>query len=808
MNYTKNKISLAIIMAGTVISTAAHSDDAIDSQLEVIMVTAEKRVSSLQETAIAVTAMDSRALERKNIEDNLDLQFAVPNLVIGENTRLTLRGVGQNVLGGGADPAVSTSFNSMPIAPTSELYDLERVEVLRGPQGTLFGRNTTGGVINMISARPTDIFEAEFTAQVANFGSIRTKGAINIPLSDTVYQRFAFNTVDRDGYTENIYNDTDIDGRDEHSIRSTTRFEPSDNFDATFLVQVYNEDSSRLPAAKVVCDQSPVYGCASTTSNQTNYPADFKLASVDNFLYFPALLINPSEPFSFPAILKDDRFAQNPNPKDLRTVSMDTDPVFQIDETFASLELNYKLNKNLTLTSATAYLDWERVQFRDFDLGAAPNAFNDTIFSPGGALTYMYDGELQARTDYSPTQRNNTKSEYISQEFRIASSYDGRFNYLVGVAYFKEEAFFDGQTFTPALTSLPTITQGAVQVSGGFYNFVDRWAKSYAVFGEIYYDINDDITLTTGLRYTEDEKFSVGATSAFGPHAAVPVEGGGEWDEFTGKVNINWQLDKDSMIYTTLSRGYKGGGLNPQIAVAPTFDPEYVNSFEVGTKNTLLDNRMRINASAFIYDYENLQVGGLIDGASANFNAEEVDIKGLEIESTYLVTDRLLINANISFMDTEIVKSDPLPNTSLGYPVSAIGLPVEDENGRVVPFTEDVVGNELPFAPKMSYNVSAQYTFPVGDSMELRARLDHYWQDDFFSREFDNYEVESWGRTDASLTLIEISGQWEVEAFVKNINDDDSITGGSSEARTVGLFRKLRLLDPRTYGIEVTYRWE
>ncbi|MGH1372251.1 MAG: TonB-dependent receptor [Cellvibrionaceae bacterium] len=777
MPYSKNKLCLALLAA----SAAATSVQAQNSDfmLEEIVVTAEKREANLQDTAIAVTALDAGMLERSNIEDSLDLQFAVPNLMVGQNSNITLRGVGQSVLGGGADPAVSSSFNSMPIAPTGENYDLERIEVLRGPQGTLFGRNTTGGVINTLSATPTEEFSVDVTAQVANFGSTRTKGAINLPIADSIYQRFAFNTVNRDGYTENTFNNSDIDGRDELSVRSSTRFEFGDTADATLVVQYYKEDSDRQSSTKVACKPDATIGCAPDTGDTIGYPADY-MGSVDDAL------------FGF-GVLKFNRYADNPNPSDLREVSIDVNPEYELEETYVGLEVNFNLTDELTLTSATAYLKNDFNQYRDFDLAAAPDAFNVTLLTPTGELTYLIDGEFETTSDYSPTQRNMREREEYSQEFRLASDYAGDLNFLAGISYTRSDTSFWGASYLPGLhnSANPAVT-------GGFTNESDLESKSTAVFGELYYDISENLTLTAGLRYTEDEKESVAGTNPFGD-VVNPVTGEDDWEEVTGKINLNWNLDVSftdaTMIYGTLSRGYKGGGLNPGNTFAPTFDPEYIDSIEVGTKNTLLDNRMQLNAAAFFYDYSDYQVGGLINGAGANFNAEEVKVQGLELEGVYLITENLLVNASASFLDTEIVSSDPLPNTSLG---SVGGIPI----------LEDVEGNDLPNAPEMSFNLGVQYTQSLNDDLELRYRADYYWQDQYQGREFDNYTYDSWDRTDLYVTLSETSGRWEVEAFVKNVTDDDGITGGSAEASLVGLFRKLRLLDPRTYGVEFTYHWD
>jgi outer membrane receptor protein involved in Fe transport len=781
MPYSKNKICVALLSVITASSVQAQG------MLEEVIVTAEKREARLLDTAIAVTVLDAGMLERSNIEDSLDLQFAVPNLMVSgqNNGNFTLRGVGVGSLGGGADASVGRAFNDIPINPAGEVYDLARIEVLRGPQGTLFGRNTTGGVVNVISAKPTGILGGDLTLQLANYDSVRTKGALNLPITDAVSQRFAFNTVKRDGYTDNIFLDEQVDGRDEFSVRSTTRFEFGDTADATLTLQYFEEDSDRQSSVKTACKPDVAIGCAVDTGQTIGYPSDFP-TGID------AALIRRG-------VLRENRYADNPNPDDYRKVSIDTNPEFNVEESFIAFEVNFSLSDDLTFTSQTGYLDQDFEQFRDWDLAAAPNAFyntpGDITSGLGGTLEYFYDGQLQARTDFSPVQRNTSESTRFSQEFRLASDFGDDFNFLVGISYNKSDSDFLGITYVPSIHA-PSIPVLGVAVDGGGFNTQSiTESESQAIFGEIYYDLSNDLTLTVGLRYTEDERTAEQGGNPVGPVASYD-EAEGEWEEFTGKINLNWDVGfsfaDESFLYATLSRGYKGGGLNPGNEISDTFDPEFVNALEFGSKNRLLGNRAQLNLAAFYYDYNDYQVGGLVDGVATNFNADSVRVQGLEIESTYLVTERLMVNANFSLLDTEILKSEPLVNVSLGTTSSL----------------EDVEGNSLPNAPEMSFNIGAQYTLPVTNELDLRFRVDTYWQDEFQGREFDNFTYESWGRTDVFVSLLENQGNWEIKGFVKNISDDEGVTAGVAESNLAGLFRKLTLLDPKTYGLELTYRWQ
>ena len=254
--------------SASVSAQEADSQASIEDEsagIEIIQVTSEKRVSTLQETPIAISAFNASELARQDIEEAADIQFAIPNAMFTDRGTFNIRGVGNNARSSTAESGTGVHINGVYLTSPSasnEFYDLQSIEVLRGPQGTLYGRNTTAGVVNMITQRPTDMLEGYLTAELGNFNSVRTVGALNIPLTESVLQRFAFNTVKRDGFTENIANGEDIDGRDQFSVRSTTYFELSDATNATLFAQYFEEDSDRSLRRGVRCIADAVLGCS------------------------------------------------------------------------------------------------------------------------------------------------------------------------------------------------------------------------------------------------------------------------------------------------------------------------------------------------------------------------------------------------------------------------------------------------------------------------------------------------------------------------------------------------------------------
>src|SRR6056297_2566812 len=254
-------IAAALICgAATVMPVSAQDKGASRLALEEVIVTAEKRATSLQDTALAVNAFSGIELERALINKSMDLQLHVPNMLMSKDNfataQITIRGVGNLAVGASADSATGSHFNGVYLNNgrifESEFYDAERVEVLRGPQGTLYGRNTTAGVVNLITRRPGDEFGGFVNVEAGNYAHRKLKAALNIPLTDRLSQRFAVFYLERDGFVDNLFTGNDIDGRDMYSLRSATRWQ-SERTDATLTIQYFEEDSDRMRGSAQRC---------------------------------------------------------------------------------------------------------------------------------------------------------------------------------------------------------------------------------------------------------------------------------------------------------------------------------------------------------------------------------------------------------------------------------------------------------------------------------------------------------------------------------------------------------------------------
>ncbi|MGI2171825.1 TonB-dependent receptor [Shewanella sp. MF05960] len=790
-------IPFALSSIAQAIAAESNGAQKEQTEIEVITVTSEKRVSTLQETPIAISAFNANELARQDIEEPNDIQFAIPNAMFTDRGTYNIRGVGNNAIGASAESGTGVHVNGIYLtAPSAsnEFYDLQTIEVLRGPQGTLYGRNTTAGVVNMITQRPTEDFEASINVEVGNYNSLRTVGMVNIPISDNIKQRFAFNTVKRDGFTENIATGNDIDGRDQFSVRSTTAFQLSDALDATLFAQYYKEDSNRSNRRGVRCISDPILGCASDKTGFEFVDSDYLDGNLKAALGASA------------AIVRSDFFNTNPdgsikiNPNDPHKVNLDNDPIAIADDLLVSFELNYVIDSGI-FTSVTAYHDRDNAGQRDYDNANGSNAFLIPV-------NYVFNDDvvLQGTRNYEAVQVLEATSKQYSQEFRFVSDLDANFNYTAGVYWLNYESDSRVATFVPYLSLLAS----ALRLPNEFHEFDTRTPEldtsSWAIFGETYFDLTEKLKLTTGIRYSNEEKSQSTQTVSplsflqpgFDPTAFEYLEN--DWQETTGKIGLSYDADisftDDTLFFGTLARGYKAGGLNPGGASKKAFDAEYINSIEFGTKNTMLDRRLQANVTVFYYDYSDIQLGALEQGGTGAAITDNTDAKvsGAEFEFVAMPIADLMFNLNVALLDSEITGTFSTPDGSLGRTAIA----------------PDVKGNSLPYAPESSIQFGVQYTHGIFNDLEITYLAQTYWQDDFYARVYNTStdNIDSWNQTDFTVSISDTYKLWEVEAFVKNVSNNDSVTGLSVENSLTGRFRLPAILDPIQYGVRFQYRFE
>jgi iron complex outermembrane receptor protein len=747
------------------------------SQDEIIVV-AQKREQRLQDVPIAITAFSSERLDQAQIEEATDLQFSIPNAVLTGNDRLTLRGIGNNAISSTADNGVGTFINGASIGylPQNEFFDLERIEVLRGPQGTLYGRNTTGGAVNVITAKPGDEFAANASLQIGNFESVRVGGMINAPLSDAVKLRLAGYYTERDGFTENLATGNNIDGRNQWGARASARVDFTGNTRLDLSLGYFEEDSSRAREAKRLCTADPVLGCSPLSLGFDSPNAN-------------TTILQTLARFFTPFPVGGNIYANAPNPADLRKVAADTDPTFTGEQFYVTADLSHSFG-NLTLTSVTGYNWSESEQNTDWDNASLPFRFTAPI-------TYNVNRTQRVTTDRLLTTDSFTsQNQTWSQELRLASSFDGPFNFTLGAFYLDSKGAAAFEIWHPAI-ELFQIANGRPQETWRVSNTTPRsTTEASALFGEGYFSLSDSTRVTVGARYTEEEK-SILTRSIVLTGVTPFVSASNSWENWTGKVGIdhkaNLGFTDETLLYATLSSGFKSGGLNPGSNVARTFEPETVTAFEFGAKNTLADGALVANLAGFYYDYADLQLGQRINGGAVTRNADAT-VWGLEGEFNWAPTDRWLFNANLSYLNTEIGDfltvdaANPAQSLTATTPERPINLK----------------GNELPHSPEFKINVGGQYTIPgalAGWTAVLRA--DALWQSDYFAREYNipTDKIDAWGIIDMQARFTSPDDRLEVRAFVKNVTDEDNITNIIIEDALIGRYRNARILEPRTFGV-------
>ncbi len=754
----------------------AATQDAVAEEDEII-VTAQKREERITDVPIAITALSGSALNDRKIEGGSELLRAVPNVNFSKTNfsmyNFSIRGVGTQSISASSDPAVAVSFNSTPLVRNrlfeSEFFDMARIEVLRGPQGTLYGRNATAGVVNMIPALPdAREFAGEIRGETGSYSTTRLSGMLNVPLTNTLAVRVAGAWTKRDGFDFNTFTGRHINDRDLWSTRASLAWEPSDRFRANVIWQHFEEDDNRSRTGKQLCTTDPgpaMVGNAAVTSptlrgrlSQGCLPGslyDDAAFSTPNgpalvYLYLPSTsltigtLREPGRPNRVLYPIKvADPFAGVTQSRDLREVSSNYDPKFRAKNDVVQLNMHFELSDALEFISQTAYSrdnfystqDYNRyVTVPLFNDSAQPNLFyfnrpvNPAVYpgpTPGGIFC---DPQLGCSDRMISADLSRSKNRQWSQEFRLQSSFKGPLNFIFGANYLDFKSQDDYYVFNNMFTLIakwqyhraPPSGQNGIELlpcelgyEGRECPYVDPNSidnlnnqghnyflsqngvriRSSALFGEVYWDINERLKLTVGGRYTRDRKradqvpsqllLAGGINNPDGPRFVGNITGGRvnsgypalpdivqSWDRFTGRIVLDWKprlsFTDDTLVYASASRGYKGGGVNPprvdfnpavvQYQYLPqTFRPEYVNAFEVGIKNSFGGGRFTFNATGFYYDYKDYQISQIVDriAFNENFNATSW---GLELEAAWRPSRAFRIDGNLGYLRTRLGK--------------------------------------------------------------------------------------------------------------------------------------------------------
>ena len=763
-------VSFQALLAGAALAQEASTSSGVED----IVVTAQRQAQSLQDVPIAVSAVSAEALAEKQINNSQQLQFSLPNVTFAKtnftSSSFTIRGVGDLCVGVTCDQATAIHLNDMPLFASrifeTEFFDMERVEVLRGPQGTLFGRNATGGVVNLVTAKPDATkFGAAAEGSYGNFNEVRLQGMVNIPLTDRLAVRFAGSYINRDGYTENLYNDTRIDGRNMYALRGSLRWEPTDETTVDLMGSYFREDDDRLRIQKQMCQRDPtgVLGCL---PGQLQYGVTNANATIPGVLGSRELLriqggsaLGPIVAgLGIGSLYGKDAYADAINPSDPRQVYTAFTPTYFADE----VQIQGKIEHDFGGIKAKLSGQWQRNTVdsqQDYNLAVqsadtmragfatlaalSSGAYGPLLAQysnvykallPNGAAgqmcasqaepsgTGVYGGHSVCANVPLAFDRSVQKTEAWTAEGIVSSDFDGRFNFLVGAIYNKasvsENSYYVnsfGLDYVSGvlgvLTSIGQQAAGravpAMYLGTPFYrNNTDQFdLDSWGLFGEAYVDITDSLKLTAGLRYNDDKKYVRARTSyanfgvPFGTTDAFDSPYGAGFDadpatactgtstsagavgsvagceafqertvhfkEVTGRAVLNWRVSDDNMLYLSYARGYKSGGINPPLspifAVSESFDPEFIDAFEIGSKNRFLDGTLQLNLTGFFYKYQGLQLARIVARTSVNDNVD-AHIYGVEAEAIARPIDPLTVNVTFSYLKTEVSNDKYLSN--------------------------------------------------------------------------------------------------------------------------------------------------
>ncbi len=725
--------------------------------VETITVTARHKVESLQSTPVAVSAFGADQLKEERIIGLEDISSRVPGFQMNAYTsaepELFMRGIGSDIESAGAGAAIGMYVDGVYISrgtgSAMDLFDLESVEVLRGPQGTLYGKNVVGGAINFITKRPTD-GDAEGSAELSfgDYGLFEAKGFVSGGLSDSVAGKISLSTSQRDGYGKNTHTGNDADWSERSSIRGQLLINASD---ATEVL---------LTAATSTTEGAPRMKHIAYSEGR-------------NAAFISA---NPRD---------DASSVDNTEDADSSSFSM------QVTSNFESV----------TLTSISAYRSNE---YDIFENAAAGLVDHSQTFDPWGDPANNTVASPEALAALQPDDawlsRKAEESSQVSQEFRLASNAEGDFSWIAGAFYMVEDIeraedvdyWFDTQWGT---------TTGRVS------NTTDNKTTSVAVFGQATYELSDKLSITAGLRWSEDEKEFSGTASGRrfdnwdnlhedingNRVASYAFSTSDSWDEWTPSLNIDYQATDDVFIYGSIAKGYKSGGYNgegmeKEEEAIVAFRPELAWNYEFGFKTQSFEDRLRLNGAVFFTEYTDIQNQVWVEtGENTPDNLQVFngtgEAKGFELEATALFTENFHMSGSYGYLRTEFTDD----------------FIVDGENYK---------GNDMRRTPKHSFNLNATYEWEVSDLGESSFRLGYQYTSDFF---FDNdnnplTKVGSQTNLDAVWMLRSFDDTWSVQVWAKNITDELNVASTTLYAAyddTVYNAYK----PPRTVGVTVTYNF-
>jgi iron complex outermembrane receptor protein len=702
--------------------------------IETVTVTAEKREENVQTVPLSVTPITGAEIEKLHVQDLKDITATVPNVQVQVNGGLSLsasyviRGIG---IAANPSPYVGTEVGTVidgVVQTVNELglidqFDVDRVEVLRGPQGTLFGANTTGGVINVITRQPTGEYGAYGTVSIGNYNEVDASAAVNFPITDDLAGKVSFSHRGRDGFYTNLYTGSKIGGIDSNQVRAYLKWTPTENFDVTL-----QEEVRRI-------------------RNGTDVLLD---------------LAYPGEIFYRPN-----------TPKDFKLYS-DVPDTHNTDTSSTTLTANWRSNLG-TITSITNYASWKSFGYQDVD----------------GIDCACYE---QVGTD-----KGWQFSEELRDDFHLADNVE----MLVG-GFFQSWGYNSNGQGWPQFVSMNVVS----------VNLAKQRSTNLSGFTQIYWNVTDRLRIQAGARVSY-EKVSMneaaltylqpagtdafkgfgnlaGATLLPNPPNNLPANANKDWTNFGGKIGADYQITDDAMVYGYYARGFKSGGFNGRVTdsadIGP-YNPEFVNSYEIGLKSNWLDNHLQINLAAFLNKWSDMQVNQVLyrgtppQASSTILNAAAATTEGVEFEGEWIPVDGLTLTGSVGYLRA-----------------------VYDQfSSGTGPGSVDYSGRALVYSPKWNASVGADYAFRAFTGM-----MDLSAQYTFNGSRWGNYTqaptefMPSYSLVNANLSWTPENGKWTVALWGRNLLDKKYV---SLALDAPPLFTEGLLGAPRQIGVDFSFNF-
>jgi len=765
----------AILSLGATQSNAQEtsSDDEASRSVfvDTITVTARKREENLQTVPVAITAFTGDTLEKRGAVNIEQASRYAPNVTIGQgqggsatNSEINIRGIGQNDFLITTDPGVGLYIDGVYYARATgtvlDFLDVERVEILRGPQGTLFGKNTIGGAINLIAKRPTDEFGGDIRFSAGRYSHYSVKGSVNLPLSDTLKSRHTIYYNTENGFVDRVLAGDRLGDEEVIAGRSIVEWTPAENFNALLAFDISRRRGTSAERNLVVFD--PTSGLTPLWQGLVGDPAGIAAPAIVNGA---------------------DRFTSSgtgPN--------VDDHDIWGLSGTF-----EWDLGE-VSIKSITAY--------RSLDAEFARDGDNSPV-------------------QYVETHNFVDQSQF-SQELQLSGqAFDSALSWLVGGYFFDESAtdsndvrlasgLFDAFEGLPA----PVIFLGGppgtscadfgivpgVVCAGGMGNpvnvgfdldldiFNEINTQSFALFTHDTLDLTDRLSVSAGLRWTYEEKeyFLDHRRVNSGASIIPPTTVGEDWNAFLPKVSIDFQATDEIFTYVSASRGFKSGGFNGRpttSAAVGSFDPEFVWAYEIGAKTELFDRRAVLNLSAFYYDYEDIQLTIISADTTGNLvliveNAGTARTIGVEAEFQGRLSEYIRVDGSIGYLDAEYKNLNP---------------------GATV-----TTANKLIRTPSITASLGASVDFPITNRWLGSLRGDWSYRGAHFNDAPNTpaLEQEAVSLFNARLSLTNEDDGWTFAVFGTNLSNEEYITAGTSAITSFGTV-EAAIASPRRWGVSV-----